>query len=118
MLLAADYLVSSYRVSSVISASLLPMSGRPSKGVRRQVNVRMDPGLVVAVDKARGPMSRDDWFDGAARLALRPTSQLVMPELKQDVHVHSRGRPLRTEMFGLSKIKIWECSTCGSEMQA
>lgn len=99
------------------------MTGRPSYGVRRQCNVRLPPDLIAAIDTARGTMSRDLWFERAARFALKPTSLVADPELKQDIVActHPNLRPKRTE-FRVEpgkeprRVRISECLDCHEEV--
>lgn len=86
-------------------------------GLRKQVNVRLPVDLIDRIDSARGKgMSRDAWIERAALLALRPTSVIADPEIRQPVHKHSIGRPLRTEMHGSRKLRVYECSGCDLEV--
>lgn len=87
--------------------------GRAYLGERRQVNVRLAPGLIERIDAARGRASRDAWIAEAAELALKPTSQMVVPELRQDIHECEYTRPVRTYYVGDDKIKVRACE-CGN----
>lgn len=62
-------------------------------------------------------MSRDLWFERAARYALSPIAQVQDPELKQDVVAceHSNARPARTEFHGQRRQRIYACLDCGEE---
>lgn len=90
--------------------------GRPSKGDRKQVNVRLPISLISQIDAKRGPISRDEWMARACTLAVRPVILIEDPELRQDMHEHARGRPLRTEFVGDVRVRYYECADCGMEM--
>jgi hypothetical protein len=90
------------------------MAGRPSLGVRRQVNVRFPPELVTQIDQARGIISRDAWMERACRLALKPIAVFQDRELKQEVHRHDFSMPVRTEFKDGERIRIKRCY-CGEE---
>lgn len=86
---------------------------RPHKGLRQQFNVRLPVDLIAEVNAARGPVPLPDWAERAFRLALKPHSQVIDPELLQEVHTCA-WRPLRTEIKGSVKLKIQGCE-CGME---
>jgi hypothetical protein len=94
------------------------MPGRPSLGLRKQILVRFPMNLVEEIDAARGHKPMNLWMEDAARLALRPTSQAVMPELLQEKHEH-RLMPSRTEMAADGTVTRWkQCMDCDLELRS
>lgn len=66
-----------------------------SKGVRRQINVRLPVDLVERIDAHRGDQSRDDWFIAAAAQRLdrrRPPDPQPLPPTVKSVAEPERVR--------------------------
>lgn len=51
-------------------------------------------------------------------LALSPAAAVVKPELRQDVHRHTRSeQPLRTTFKAGQRVRVYACTGCGTELE-
>ena len=91
--------------------------GRPSLGVRQQILLRFPPNLVEEINAKRGPKTMNSWMEDAAKLALRPTSAVLMPDLLVEEHEH-RMVPHRTESINGQLVRWRKCMDCDVEVKS
>lgn len=68
------------------------------------------------IDSARGMTSRDAWMIAAAELALKPTSAIEKPELREKAHMHYYRQLVATKFADGKKYRTFRC-TCGIERE-